>query len=289
MDETTLRADMIERLEHRLDRPLDERVLTALQRVPRETFVSESPYDDRAGREHGTRTLAPSTVVRMIAALDPSPGEETLVVGAGVGYTAAVLAEIVGARHVHAIDIDREIVHVARSNLSAAGYDAVLVDRRNGSTGLPEYAPFDRILLEAAVADPPRALIEQLDPDGRLVFPNGTGEQTLLAVEPEAGGAGDAGGDGSDGLDGADATDGAGGVDRSDRPASPTSPSAGRRGGYRVRERAGPVRLQPMLADGERGPIERNRTRREDAERAVTSAASRQGWEQNWVDWDDHR
>ncbi|SEH36733.1 protein-L-isoaspartate(D-aspartate) O-methyltransferase [Halopenitus malekzadehii] len=272
MDETTLRADMIERLEHRLDRPLDERVLTALQRVPRETFVSESPYDDRAGREHGTRTLAPSTVVRMIAALDPSPDEETLVVGAGVGYTAAVLAEIVGARHVHAIDIDREIVHVARSNLSAAGYDAVLVDRRNGSTGLPEYAPFDRILLEAAVADPPRALIEQLDPDGRLVFPNGTGEQTLLAVEPEAGG----------GVD-------AGGVDRSDRPASPTSPSAGRRGGYRVRERAGPVRLQPMLADGERGPIERNRTRREDAERAVTNAASRQGWEQDWVDWDDLR
>ncbi|WP_096390478.1 protein-L-isoaspartate O-methyltransferase family protein [Halopenitus persicus] len=260
MDEATLRADMIESLEHRLDRPLEERVLSALQRVPRETFVSESPYDDRAGEEHGTRTLAPSTVVRMVSALDPHPGEETLVVGAGVGYTAAVLAEIVGDRRVHAIDVDRDLVRLARSNLSAAGYDAVLVDRRNGTTGLPEYAPFDRILLEAAVAEPPRALLDQLAVDGRLVLPRGTGTQTLIAVSPDAG-------------------------EHSDGPER--SGTRDRR--YRVLDQAGPVRLPPMLADGERGRIERNRTRREDAERAAAGAASRQGWEHDWVDWDERR
>jgi len=64
-------------------------------------------------------------VVRLISALDADAGDEVLVVGAGVGYSVALLAEIAGARHIHAIDIDREAVAIARSNLSTAGYDAV--------------------------------------------------------------------------------------------------------------------------------------------------------------------
>jgi len=59
----------------------------------------------------------------------------------------------------------------------------VLVDRRDGAKGLPEYAPFDRILVESAVVEPPRALVDQLAPGGRLVVPRGTTSQTLVAVE----------------------------------------------------------------------------------------------------------
>jgi len=169
MDEASLRADMIEGLEHQIGETLDEPVLTALQRVSRDPFV-----DDRAtaaggetGRGggsggNGDRSLTLATVVRLISALDADAGDEVLVVGAGVGYSVALLAEIAGARHIHAIDIDREAVAIARSNLSTAGYDAVLVDRRDGVNGLPEYAPYDRILLEASVVKPPRALREQL-------------------------------------------------------------------------------------------------------------------------------
>jgi len=243
---------MVESLQHRLDEPLPESAVDAFHAVPREAFVSSSPYANSASEEEGTEALAPSTVARLVDALAPVEGQETLVVGVGVGYTAAVLAEIVGGRHVHAVDIDRGMVYAARSNLADAGYDAVLVDRRDGADGLERYAPYDRILLEAAVAEPPRALLAQLADDGRLVFPRGAGVQTIVAVEPD------------------------GGVE-------------GRRAreDYRVVEEAGPAQLRAMLVDGEQPGVERNRTRREDAEMAEQGHFANQGWEQEWVDWDD--
>ena len=258
MDKAALRADMIEGLEHQIGEPLGASVLGALQRVPRETFIDDAPYANRASDESGTRALAPATVARMLTALDAAEGDETLIVGAGIGYTAAALAEIVGARHVHAVDIDRRAVHTARANLADAGYDAVLVDRRDGAHGLPEYAPYDRILLEAAVVDPPRALREQLADGGRVVFPKGTAVQTIVAIERA-----------SDGR-----TD-----DTSERPDAPT--------GFRTVDTVGPARLKPMLVDGEQGGVERNRTRREDAEFAKQGHFAKHGWEQEWIDWDD--
>ena len=266
MDEASLRADMIEGLEHQIGETLDEPVLAALQRVSRDPFVDDSPTaaGGDAGRERGSagngdRSLAPETVVRLLSALDADEGDEVLVVGAGVGYSVALLAEMAGARHVHAVDIDREAVAVARSNLSTAGYDAVLVDRRDGANGLPEYAPYDRILLEAGVVEPPRALREQLADGGRIVYPRGTAVQTLAAIEPDSAEA---------------ASDGT--TDDDDAPA-----------GFRTVETAGPARLQPMLVAGELRGVERNRTRREDAERAEQGHFARHGWEQDWIDWDD--
>lgn len=255
MDEASLRTDMIEGLEHELGEPLGAAVLTALQRVPRETFVDDSPYANAASDEAGTRVLAPATAVRLITALDVTEGDEVLVVGAGVGYSVAMLAEIAGARHVHAVDIDREAVSLARSNLSAAGYDAVLVDRRDGANGLPEYAPYDRILMETAVVEPPRALREQLADGGRIVYPRGNAVQTVAAIEP--------------------APDGTAEPDDDAPP------------GFRTVETAGPARLRPMLVDGEQRGVERNRTRREDAERAEQGHFARHGWEREWIDWDD--
>jgi protein-L-isoaspartate(D-aspartate) O-methyltransferase len=263
MDEASLRADMIEGLEHQIGETLDEPVLTALQRVSRDPFVDDgaTAAGGETGRGggsggNGDRSLTLATVVRLISALDADAGDEVLVVGAGVGYSVALLAEIAGARHIHAIDIDREAVAIARSNLSTAGYDAVLVYRRDGVNGLPEYAPYDRILLEASVVKPPRALREQLAEGGRIVYPRGTAVQTIAAIEPDSGG--DSADDGDD---------------------APT--------GFRTTETAGPTRLQPMLVDGEQRGVERNRTRREDAERAEQGHFARHGWEQDWIDWDD--
>ncbi|XVH30415.1 protein-L-isoaspartate O-methyltransferase family protein [Haloferacaceae archaeon DSL9] len=246
MDPATLREDMVDGLEHALGEPLSTAALTALRSVPRHEFVAHNPYENRATDAEGSRVLSPGMVVRLLDALDPSPDDSVLVVGAGVGYTTAALAEIVGSTNVHAVDIDRSLVHLARSNLRATGYDAVLVDCRDGAGGLPEYAPFDRILLEAASVEPPRALVDQLAPGGRLVFPQGTTAQTLVAVEPDAA---------------ADA---------------------------RVVDRFGPVRFRPLLVEGEQGGIERNRMRREDAEFSAQGYFAPTGWEQEWIDWDEH-
>lgn len=186
MDPIVLRDDMVDSLEHEAkDVIRSERVSVSMRAVPREHFVEDDQlaYADQNGERHGTRVLAPSTVGRLLEALDARPGDDVLVVGAGVGYTAAVLAEIVGEANVHAVDITRRLVYEARSNLERAGYPGVLVDCRDGANGLPEYAPYDRILLEAAALDPPRRLREQLASRGRLVMPLGAGTQELVAIE----------------------------------------------------------------------------------------------------------
>jgi protein-L-isoaspartate(D-aspartate) O-methyltransferase len=248
MDPEVLRDDMVDGLEHSFGRPLPEQVGVAMRSVPRRVFV-ESPYDNRPSRVDGTVALAPGTVARLLTALDPRPGadEEALVVGAGVGYTAAVLADVLGGHRIHAVDISREMVYRARSNLDEAGYGKVLVDCREGSEGLPEYAPFDRILVEAAVVEPPRALLSQLSADGRLVFARGNADQTIVAVTPDA----------------------------------------NAEGGYRVVDERGPARFAPLLVEGEQPGVTRNRTVREDRERAERGRAKSNGWEHEWLDWDD--
>ncbi|QSG08820.1 protein-L-isoaspartate O-methyltransferase family protein [Halapricum desulfuricans] len=184
MDPAVLREDMVDSLEHESKGCLgDEQVSLAMRSVEREAFVEEeAAYADRTFERHGTRVLAPSTAARLLDVLAPRPDERALVVGAGVGYTVAVIAEVVGATDTHAIDINRQLVYEARSNLSTAGYSEVLVDRRDGAEGLAAYAPYDCILLEAGVVEPPRALLEQLTSDGRLVAPLGAGTQTLSVV-----------------------------------------------------------------------------------------------------------
>ena len=265
MDDASLRADMIEGLEHQIGEPIEPPVLTALQRVPRDPFVDDSP---RGGAVDGDdpHSLSLATVVRLVTALDAAEGDSVLVVGAGIGYSVAMIAEIAGARHVHAVDIDRSAVVAARSNLDAAGYEAVLVDRADGADGLLAYAPYDRILLEAAVVEPPRALREQLAPDGRIVYPRGAGVQTVTAIEPSPADAPE--------TDAGPAADG----DAGDDPAP---------AGFETVETHGPARLQPMLVEGEQPGVERNRTRREDAEHAERGRRQRHGWEQDWIDWDD--
>jgi len=186
---------MVDGLESDLKAVLESEALAvAMREVPRHEFVPDerSAYADCAHERRGTRVLAPRTVARLLEALALEPedvhaGNTTvLIVGAGVGYSVAVIAELVGSRNVHAVDIARPMVVEARENLARAGYEAVLVDRRDGASGLPEYAPFDRILIEAAAVSPPAALIEQLTETGRLVYPHvGPRGQRLVAVDAD--------------------------------------------------------------------------------------------------------
>ncbi len=188
MDPAVLRDDMVDSLEHPSKGCVQSTAISiAMREVPRHAFVTDerSAYADRPFERFGTRVLAPSTVGRLLESLDPEEGDSVLVVGAGVGYTAAVLAEIVGGRNVHAIDLTRRLVYEARENLSEAGYSDVLVDRRDGADGLPEYAPYDRILLEAAAVRPPAQLVDQLADDGKLVMPLGASEQSLSVVRSD--------------------------------------------------------------------------------------------------------
>jgi protein-L-isoaspartate(D-aspartate) O-methyltransferase len=245
MDIAVVRDDMVDGLER--SGTLDEAVAHAMRTVPRHDFVDDRPYDNRAAEFEGTRVLAPGVAGRLLSALSVDDDDQVLVVGAGVGYTAAVLAELVGDRRVHAVDIARPVVYEARRNLERAGYEGVLVDCRDGAEGLPEYAPYDRILVEAAAVRPPRRLLEQLAPDGQLVMPLGDGGdtgQTLAAVEA----------DGSESM---------------------------------IVEEFGPVAFRPLLVDGEQYGAARNRTEREDAEFARQGYFAPTGWEQEWIDWDE--
>ncbi|WP_232687161.1 protein-L-isoaspartate O-methyltransferase family protein [Halobacterium zhouii] len=186
MEFAALRDEMVASLEHETKAVVEStETARAMRAVPRHEFVDAEhrAYTDQSFERLGTRVLSPSAVGLLVEALAPKPGDDVLVVGAGVGYTAAVIAEIVGGEHVHALDIDRRIVYEARGNLADAGYDDVLVDCQDGARGLPEYAPFDRVLVEAGAVRSPEALVDQLTPGGRLVFPKGASSQRLVAVE----------------------------------------------------------------------------------------------------------
>src|SRR5213080_2188724 len=156
---------------------VDERVLAAMERVPRELFVSEKlrhrAYDDAALPISGGQTISqPYMVARICEALSLTGGERVLDVGTGSGYQAAVLAEL--AAEVHSIERIPELAERARANLAAAGYgDRVELHVGDGSRGLPEHAPFSAIAVAAAALEPPAALYDQLEQRGRLVMPVG--------------------------------------------------------------------------------------------------------------------
>ena len=164
----------------------DERVLAAMERVPRELFVPaelrEHAYADAALPIGADQTISqPYMVARICAELHLRGGEKVLDVGTGSGYQAAVLAEL-GAE-VHSLERIPALAGRARSALEAAGYsDRVRVDDADGTLGLPAEAPFAGIAVAAAARKPPPALLQQLVLGGRLVIPIGPPHQQFLRV-----------------------------------------------------------------------------------------------------------
>jgi protein-L-isoaspartate(D-aspartate) O-methyltransferase len=170
----------------------DERVLAAMERVPRELFVPKE-LRDRAFADvalpigYGQTISQPYMVARICEALSLRGGEKVLDVGGGSGYQAAVLAELAG--EVHTIERVPELAELARENLDAAGYPDVRVHVGDGTLGLPELAPFAAIAVAAAAPELPRTLYEQLEERGRLVVPVGgrRGQRLQLAIRSPEG------------------------------------------------------------------------------------------------------
>jgi protein-L-isoaspartate(D-aspartate) O-methyltransferase len=171
----------------------DERVLAAMERVPRELFVPQSisarAYDDAALPIGEGQTISqPYMVARICEALSLRGHERVLDVGTGSGYQAAVLAELAG--EVHTIERIPELAEEARATLDAAGYgDRVHVHVGDGTLGLPEHAPYTAIAVAAAAPEVPTTLYEQLEERGRLVVPIGgrRGQQLQLIVRSPEG------------------------------------------------------------------------------------------------------
>ena len=163
-------------------------VISAMSRVPREMFLPDllqsRAYDDTPLPIGLGQTIsAPHMVAIMCTILDLQPGMNVLEVGGGSGYHAAVMAELVRpGGWVYSVERIAELAEEARSNLARAGVENVTVIHSDGSLGLPEHAPYDRISVAATAPSIPEPLKQQLKSGGRMVIPVGRDSQELYLV-----------------------------------------------------------------------------------------------------------
>jgi protein-L-isoaspartate(D-aspartate) O-methyltransferase len=167
---------------------ISEPVLAAMSQVPRELFVpehlGERAYDDMPLPIGLNQTIsAPHMVAIMCELLELKPGMNVLEVGGGSGYHAAVMAVLVGPKgHVYSVERMPELVAFARKNLQKAGIENVTMIEADGSLGLPEHAPYDRISVAATAPQIPESLKQQLRVGGKMILPVGRDFQELLLV-----------------------------------------------------------------------------------------------------------
>jgi protein-L-isoaspartate(D-aspartate) O-methyltransferase len=155
---------------------MDPAVLRAMEEVPREAFVMpgsvKAAYADRALPIQCGQTISqPFVVAYMTVQLAVEPHHRVLEVGTGSGYQAAVLSRL--AAHVTTIERYRTLADEAHERLNALGYRNVEVFVGDGTAGLPERAPFDRIVVTAAAEEIPKALTDQLAEGGIMILPLG--------------------------------------------------------------------------------------------------------------------
>lgn len=171
----------------------DPRVLAAVLKVPRHLLV-DSSLRSRAYADHplpigeGQTISQPYVVALMTEELRLSPSDRVLEIGTGSGYQAAVLAEMV--REVYSIEIRKALAERSARDLKSLGYRNVRVRYADGYYGWQEHAPFDAIIITAAVNHIPPPLIKQLKEGGRLILPLGSTvfHQTLTLVKKYKGG-----------------------------------------------------------------------------------------------------
>ncbi|ADE86156.1 protein-L-isoaspartate(D-aspartate) O-methyltransferase [Rhodobacter capsulatus] len=165
----------------------DARILSAMERIDRGAFVrgifAERAYEDMPLPIACGQTISqPSVVGLMTQALAVGPRDRVLEIGTGSGYQAAVLSLL--CRRVYTVDRHRRLVREAQAVFEALSLPNIVALATDGSRGLPDQAPFDRILVTAAAEDPPGPLLSQLKIGGIMVLPVGQSDtvQSLIRV-----------------------------------------------------------------------------------------------------------
>jgi len=167
----------------------DERVLSAIGKVPREEFISpelrEHAYEDRPLTIGCCQTISqPYIVASMLQAAQLRSEDRVLELGTGSGYQTALLAEIVA--NVFSIERHPELAEVARQRLSRLGYTNVEIVVGDGTLGYHPRAPYDVILVSAAAPQVPQSLVAQLATGGRMVLPVGSRDlQELVLIRKD--------------------------------------------------------------------------------------------------------
>ena len=171
----------------------DDKVLGALERIPRHLFVpstfQDHAYDNTAQPiGHGQSVSQPQIVAMMTAALDLNHRCKVLEIGTGSGYQAAVLSKL--CRRVYTIERYRSLLQQAERHFAELRLSNITTRVGDGMKGWPEQAPFERIIVTAAAAELPGALVDQLGPDGVMVLPLGRSstEQEIVRVTRTAAG-----------------------------------------------------------------------------------------------------
>ena len=163
----------------------DERLLAAMNRVPRHEFVSQQNWA-QAYADHPIvipeqqTTSQPYMIAAMIQAAQIKAEDRVLEIGAGSGYQTALLAEL--ASQVFAVERHASLSEAARNALDRLGYRNARIVTGDGSLGFSEAAPFDAIIVSAAAPSIPPALVDQLALGGRLVVPVGDAKQQILQL-----------------------------------------------------------------------------------------------------------
>lgn len=170
---------------------VDASVMTAMENVDRGAFVkghfSEKAYEDMPlPIECGQTISQPSVVGLMTQALKVSPRDKVLEIGTGSGYQAAVLSHL--SRRVYTVERHARLAAKARDTFDDLNISNITVVTADGTAGLPEQAPFDRIIVTAAAEDPPGPLLAQLRDGGIMVVPVGQSDavQSLIKVTKTA-------------------------------------------------------------------------------------------------------
>ncbi len=169
-------------------RGFSRKITNAFSKVPREKFIFEKlrerAYEDVALPIGQGQTISqPFTIATMLSLLDVKKRQKVLEIGSGCGYVLALLSELVGKEgKIFGIEVIKELANKSRSNLR--NYKNIRIYNKNGVEGLEEHAPFDRILISAALERIPERIIKQLKEKGILVAPVGSKHlQSLIALQ----------------------------------------------------------------------------------------------------------
>ncbi len=164
-----------------------DEIIKAFKKIKRENFIPKSlineAYEDRPlSIDYNATISQPSTIVIMLQALELKKNDKVLEIGTGSGYNASLIAELVKPGIVYTIEIMKELAKFAENNLKKANIKNVKIFNVDGSKGLQEYQPYNKIVFTAACKEIPYNLLDQLKENGILLTPVGLYQQKMLKL-----------------------------------------------------------------------------------------------------------